>query len=82
MATLSAPTWAPALSILRMHPQLQEGCRATQAAESGPPGSAGLCWVLGTEGLIAGTLSDAALSPMPSPHTHLSAPRSSPASKE
>lgn len=68
------------------HPFAPRGCR--RVAGQGrllrvvPPGSVGLCLVLDTEGLIAGTLSDAALSPVPSPHTHLSAPRSSPASKE
>lgn len=60
-------------------PRLQGGCGARQGAESS---SVGLCWVLGAghRGVNLWDTSYAALSPLPSPHTHLSAGRSRPAS--
>lgn len=81
VATTSGPTQTAALSIV-MLPKVAGGFRARQDAERDPLSSVGPFWVLDMEGLMAGTLSDAALSPVPSPHMHLSAPRSNPASKE
>lgn len=63
VATSSVPTLSPALRILTLPKaagpfQGKMGC-----GERFCSCCVGLCWVLGTRGLIAGTLSDAALSP-------------------